>query len=86
MFLAHNALPRNNRRMKNISNREIARMLYETAAYLEMKDVAFKPRAYEKVADVSDEFAPYKAALSDAVRITLRNGLWGLGIKAPEKM
>ena len=40
----------------------------------------------EKVADASDEFASYKAALSDAVRITLKNGLWGLGIKAPEKM
>jgi arginyl-tRNA synthetase len=40
----------------------------------------------EKIADPDDAYAPYKAALADAVRITLRNGLWTLGIKAPEKM
>jgi len=42
--------------------------------------------AAEKIADPSDEFAPYKAALSQAVAQTLKNGLWVLGIKAPEKM
>ena len=42
--------------------------------------------AEEKVADPNDEHAPYKAAVADAVRITLENGLWGLGIEAPEKM
>ena len=42
--------------------------------------------AVEKVADPDDEYAPYKAAVADAVRITLENGLWGLGIKAPERM
>jgi arginyl-tRNA synthetase len=40
----------------------------------------------EKIADASDENAPYKAAIADAVRITLKNGLWALGIKAPDKM
>ena len=40
----------------------------------------------EKIADSSDEYAPYKAAVSVAVRQTLKNGLWILGIKAPEKM
>jgi arginyl-tRNA synthetase len=40
----------------------------------------------EKIADASDVHAPYKAAIADAVRITLKNGLWTLGIKAPEKM
>lgn len=33
-----------------ISNQEIARVLYEIGEYLEMQDVAFKPRAYAKVA------------------------------------
>ncbi len=42
--------------------------------------------AVEKIADVTDEYAPYKAAIADAVRITLKNGLWVLGIKAPERM
>jgi arginyl-tRNA synthetase len=40
----------------------------------------------EKIADAADAYAPYKAALTDAVRITLKNGLWALGIKAPLKM
>ena len=42
--------------------------------------------AQEKIADPTDEFAPYKAALSQAVAQTLKNGLWVLGIKAPERM
>lgn len=42
--------------------------------------------AEEKIADADDAYAPYKAALADAVRITLKNGLWVLGIQAPEKM
>ncbi len=33
-----------------MSNQEIARLLFEMATYLEMKGVAFKPRAYERVA------------------------------------
>lgn len=40
----------------------------------------------EKIADPSDEFAPYKAAVAKAVCQTLKNGLWLLGIKAPEEM
>ena len=42
--------------------------------------------AHEKIADTEDEYAPYKAALADAVRQTLKNGLWVLGIEAPERM
>ena len=42
--------------------------------------------AHEKIVDTTDEYAPYKLALSEAVKITLKNGLWALGIKAPEKM
>lgn len=42
--------------------------------------------AHEKIADPTDEFAPYKLMLAKAVRTTLKNGLWVLGIKAPEKM
>ena len=42
--------------------------------------------AHEKIADAADVYAPYKLALAQAVRITLKNGLWALGIKAPERM
>jgi arginyl-tRNA synthetase len=42
--------------------------------------------AHEKIADPTDEYAPYKAAVAKAVATTLKNGLWVLGIKAPERM
>ena len=42
--------------------------------------------AVEPIAHPEDPHAPYKLALADAVRITLQNGLWTLGIKAPEAM
>lgn len=40
----------------------------------------------EKIADRDDTYAPYKLALALAVQTTLKNGLWVLGIKAPERM
>jgi arginyl-tRNA synthetase len=40
----------------------------------------------EKIVDQSDPHAPYKLAISKAVRTILKNGLWVLGIKAPNKM
>lgn len=42
--------------------------------------------AQEKIADSSDEYAPYKALVAQSVAQTIKNGLWILGIKAPEKM
>lgn len=42
--------------------------------------------AQEKIADPSDSYAPYKAAVAQAVAQTLKNGLWLLGIEAPEAM
>lgn len=38
--------------MRATSNADVAEILYEIAEYLEMQDVPFKPRAYEKVAGV----------------------------------
>ncbi len=35
-----------------MTNQEIAKILQEIGEYLEMQDVPFKPRAYEKVAEV----------------------------------
>lgn len=42
--------------------------------------------ANEKIADSSDPYAPYKCLLASAVKQTIKNGLWLLAIKAPEKM
>lgn len=42
--------------------------------------------ASERIADPADRHAPYKAAITDAVRITLVNGFFVLGIEAPDKM
>ncbi len=42
--------------------------------------------AQEKIADPTDPNAPYKMMIAKAVQITLKNGLWVLGIKSPEKM
>lgn len=42
--------------------------------------------AQEQIADPSDQHAPYKLLLTQAVGQTLENGLWLLGIKAPKRM
>jgi arginyl-tRNA synthetase len=42
--------------------------------------------AHEMIADESDIHAPYKALLTSAVATTLKNGLWVLGIEAPERL
>ncbi len=42
--------------------------------------------AHEMIADASDVYAPYKALLTSAVATTLKNGLWVLGIEAPERL
>ncbi|MEZ4195012.1 MAG: DALR anticodon-binding domain-containing protein [Candidatus Paceibacterota bacterium] len=42
--------------------------------------------AEEKIADDTDTYAPYKIAVTEAVRQTIKNGLWILAIKAPERM
>lgn len=42
--------------------------------------------ATERIADPEDKYAPYKVLLAKAVKQTVHNGLWILGIKAPEKM
>ncbi len=57
----------------NISNQSIAEILKEIAEYLEMYDVPFKPRAYEKVAGVI-------AGLEEEVEEIYRKG----GVKALE--
>ncbi len=60
---------------------------HQVAQYLTALAGAFNSfYATEKIADPTDPHAPYKAAVADAVRLTLKNGLWVLGIKAPSRM
>lgn len=56
-------------------NQEIAKILYEMALYMEMKDVQFKPRAFEKAAHSVE-------ALEEDVRNIYKKG----GIKALEEI
>ncbi len=42
--------------------------------------------AHEMIADVNDVHAPYKAQVTLAVATTLKNGLWALGMSAPERL
>lgn len=40
----------------------------------------------EQIVNREDKYSPYKVAIAKAVAQTLKNGLFVLGIKAPEKM
>lgn len=42
--------------------------------------------AATKIVDSGDVTSPYRVALTDAFATTMKNGLWILGIQAPEKM
>lgn len=42
--------------------------------------------AKNKIVDKADEFSSYKVALTEAFSTIMKNGLWLLGIQAPEKM
>ena len=56
-----------------ITNAEIAQLLSEIAEYLEMDDVPFKPRAYQKVADVIERLD------EEIVAIYKKGGLKAIG-------
>jgi DNA polymerase (family X) len=55
-----------------MTNKEIARVLYEMAAYLDMQGIDFKPRAYEKAA------AQIAGLETEASELYKREGLKGL--------
>ena len=58
-----------------MNNKEIEKVLREIGIYLEMKDIPFKPRAFERVADTINE-------LNEEVNNIYKNG----GIKAVKKI
>ena len=60
---------------------------HQVVTYLTELAAAFNAfYATEKIADADDPFAPYKAALAAATQVTIKNGLWVLGIEAPERL
>jgi arginyl-tRNA synthetase len=66
---------------------QIERAPHHLVVYLTELASAFNTfYAHEKIVDTDDSYAPYKLALTKAVRTTLKNGLWALGMKAPENM
>ncbi len=70
-----------------VSDALIERAPHKIAVYLTELAGAFNTfYGNEKIADAGDVYAPYKVAVADAVRATLKNGLWTLGIKAPDAM
>ena len=42
--------------------------------------------ANNKIVDRADKFSPYKVAITQAFSVIMKNGLWLLGISAPERM
>ncbi len=59
---------------------------YVTTYLTELAGVFNSWYAHEKIVDPADPTSPYKVALTDAFRSTMKNGLHLLGIKAPERM
>lgn len=65
--------------MKHISNQAIAGILYEMAALYEMKDVEFKPRAYERAALNIEALAEEVADLYEKGGRKALNNIPGVG-------
>lgn len=59
---------------------------YISTYLIELSGVFNSYYAKNKIVDGEDEFSPYKVALTEAFSVVMKNGLWLLGIKAPEKM
>lgn len=70
----------------NISNKEIAEVLAEIAEYLEMQDVPFKPRAYEKVAQVVDGLEEEVGEIYKKGGIKALEEIPGVGVSIAEKI
>ncbi|MBI2588081.1 DNA polymerase/3'-5' exonuclease PolX [Candidatus Azambacteria bacterium] len=72
--------------IRRISNSEIARILFEIAAYLDMDEVAFKPRAYERAAEAVDTSAEEVGDLYEREGFTGLKEIPGVGEGIAEKI
>ncbi len=70
----------------SISNRAIAEILYEIASYLEMQDVPFKPRAYEKVAGVIEGLEEEVSEIYKKGGLKALENIPGVGVSIAEKI
>lgn len=59
---------------------------YVTTYLTELSGMFNSWYAKEKIVDSHDPHSPYKVALTQAFATTMKNGLWLLGIQAPDKM
>lgn len=67
-------------------NSEIARILYEIGEYLDMQDIAFKPRAYEKVAQVIESLAEPVSDIYQKGGLKAVENIPGVGVSIAEKI
>lgn len=72
--------------MKDVSNQAIAEILRGIATYLEMQDVPFKPRAYQKVAVVLDELEEQAADMYKKDGVDALKKIPGVGVSIAEKI
>src|SRR3989344_571779 len=69
-----------------VSNQEIANILYEIGEYLEMQDVAFKPRAYEKAAQTIESLAEDAGDIYKKGGLKALEDIPGIGVSIAEKI
>jgi len=67
-------------------NKEISKILHKMAVLLEMKEVEFKPRAYEKVADVIESLAEDVGDVYKHGGIKALEDIPGVGLSIGEKI
>lgn len=72
--------------MKNISNQEIARILGEIGEYLEMQDVPFKPRAYQKAAQMINGMEERLSDIYEKGGLKALLAIPGIGLGIAEKI
>ncbi len=69
-----------------MTNQEIAEILREIAVYLEMDDVPFRPRAYEKVAEVITDLDEPVSEIYEKGGLKAVEDIPGVGISIAEKI
>ncbi|HUX35788.1 MAG TPA: DNA polymerase/3'-5' exonuclease PolX [Candidatus Paceibacterota bacterium] len=69
-----------------LSNSEISRVLREIGEYLEMQDVPFKPRAYEKAALAVEELEDEAGEIYKSGGLKALEGIPGVGVSIAEKI
>lgn len=69
-----------------ITNQEIAKILFEISEYLEMQDVPFKPRAYEKAAGIISGLERELAEIYEEGGVEALGKIPGIGLSIAQKI